>query len=95
MPFRLPGDIPLRKIQQMLRRAGAEMERQRGNHQRWIREVNGKVLCTVLQADDPVRRDVYEGVRRQPGISKRQWIRLYTDRKYRLASTGTSINLGR
>ena len=28
----------------MLRRAGAEMERQRGNHQRWIREVNGRFM---------------------------------------------------
>ncbi len=79
----------------MLERAGASFERQKGSHQRWVRYVNNKPVYSVLQSHDPVRRDVYESVRKQLRISKKQWKQLYSNKSFDLRRTfdaGKSYN---
>lgn len=77
---KIPKEIPLSKVRKMLIRSGAVFERQTGNHQRWTRVVRGRTHLTILQADDPVRKDVYEAVSRQLRISKKEWKRLHEDK---------------
>lgn len=88
---KLPRDIPMKTVKRMLKRAGAEFQRQSGNHQAWRRVIGEKVYTTTLQADDPVRKDVYESICRNLHISKDEWRQLYHDKKFELIPTQEAI----